>query len=144
MSKNKKLDENTRASLHVLVYVFLPILCCVVFVLCTEHCSGTINEIKDELKDDIISIFQGNKGTYYLYTSGHLDKSDYFELKSGGEWIDSENVYGSYKIKNTNEITFYLGTGGIPAMTGIIGDGKLEIVISSYSSRIYYREGDEP
>lgn len=116
------------------------VVCAVVFLIAIF----AIKVYNGEYDVPYLSSWFGSKsnynGTYYKYSGSQLDKSVYFELKSG-KWTDNDGYSGKYEVSG-NEITLYVGD--IPFFNGTIKDGKLEIQITSYSTSVYYKDGYQP
>ncbi len=73
-------------------------------------------------------------GTYYLKRDyvDEVDKNTYFDLQNG-TWKDEGGNRGEYQIDG-DEITLYVGNGGLAFASGTISDGKLRLKIGSSTS----------
>lgn len=76
------------------------------------------------------------EGTYYLSVNGEVDLNTYF-LLNNGKWEDENGFSGKYAISQ-GEITLY--ANDMVLVSGTIGDGKMELKISQYTTKTYIRQ----
>ena len=81
-------------------------------------------------KDQLVS------ETYYSFTNGSLDKSNYWTLNSDNTWTDSDGMAGTYDLNGTSITIYCFGT---EFYTGTLENGKL-----SFGDLVYYLEDKAP
>lgn len=137
VSQNQIIKRHRTAVFVFIISLFMAMIFgFLLYAQCKAFNSGSCNEVSSMLSScNWVNV----NGTYYLKRdyANEVDKNTYFDLHNG-TWKDEGGNRGEYKIDG-DEITLYVGDGGLAFASGTISDGKLKLKIG-FSTLTYIKQ----